>query len=95
MENATYQYSKKHVGDIIVAIDRHPAVRIDDLISYIDQHKSVGDNLILKVYRDGQMLDLRAKLTARPSPILFQTTRAAPPISPPSQSPPSQPPPLP
>jgi len=86
--STTDQYSKKHVGDIIVAIDGHPAVRIDDLISYIDQHKSVGDNLSLKVYREGQMLDLKAKLTARPSPSLFQITRAAPPISPPSQSPP-------
>jgi S1-C subfamily serine protease len=89
--STTDQYSKKHVGDIIVAIDGHPAVRIDDLISYIDQHKSVGDNLSLKVYREGQMLDLKAKLTARPSPSLFQITRAAPPISPPSQSPPPLP----
>ncbi|HZA06886.1 MAG TPA: trypsin-like peptidase domain-containing protein [Nitrososphaeraceae archaeon] len=65
------QYSKKHVGDIIVAIDGHPVVRIDDLISYIDQHKSVGDNITLTVYRNGHTLDLKATLTARPSLIPF------------------------
>jgi S1-C subfamily serine protease len=80
------QYSKKHVGDIIVAIDGHPVVRIDDLISYIDQHKSVGDNLTLTVYRNGHTLDLKATLTARPSLIPFLTIKSAPtqpPIRPP------------
>jgi S1-C subfamily serine protease len=80
------QYSKKHVGDIIVAIDGHPVVRIDDLISYIDQHKSVGDNITLTVYRNGHTLDLKATLTARPSLILFLPIKSAPtqpPIPPP------------
>ena len=80
------QYSKKHVGDIIVAIDGHPVVRIDDLISYIDQHKSVGDNLTLTVYRNGHTLDLKATLTARPSLIPFLPIKSAPtqpPIPPP------------
>jgi S1-C subfamily serine protease len=80
------QYSKKHVGDIIVAIDGHPVVRIDDLISYIDQHKSVGDNITLTVYRNGHTLDLKATLTARPSLIPFLPIKSAPtqpPIPPP------------
>jgi S1-C subfamily serine protease len=80
------QYSKKHVGDIIVAIDGHPVVRIDDLISYIDQHKSVGDNITLTVYRNGHTLDLKATLTARPSLIPFLPIKSSPtqpPIPPP------------
>jgi S1-C subfamily serine protease len=48
--STTDQYSKKHVGDIIIAVDGHKVVRIDDLGSYIDQHKSVGDNITLTVF---------------------------------------------
>ena len=95
----TDQYSKKHVGDIIVAVDKHPVKKIDDMISYIDQRKSVGDNLTLTVYRNGHTLDLKPILTARPSPLPFLPTRVAPPVvppTPPSPSPrPSPPPPLP
>jgi S1-C subfamily serine protease len=76
------QYSKKHVGDIITAIDGHPVVRIDDLISYIDQHKSVGDNITLTIYRNGHTLDLKATLTARPSLLTFLPIKSAPAQSP-------------
>src|SRR5690242_14224246 len=88
--STTDQYSKKHIGDIITAVDRHPIDRSDDLISYIDQHKSVGDNVILTVYRNGHTLDLKAILTARPSPLPFMPTQSAPS---PSPSPPSAKPP--
>ena len=76
--STTDQYSLKHGGDIITAIDGHPIVKSDDLISYIDQHKSVGDNITLTVYRNGHTLDLKATLTARPSPIPFLTIKSAP-----------------
>jgi S1-C subfamily serine protease len=88
--STTDQYSKKHIGDIITAVDRHPIDRSDDLISYIDQHKSVGDNVILTVYRNGHTLDLKTILTARPSPLPFMPTQSAPS---PSPSPPSAKPP--
>ena len=88
----TDQYSKKHTGDIITAVDRHPIVRSDDLISYIDQHKSVGDSVTLTVYRNGHTVDLKTILTARPSPFPFLPIRSAP--SPlPSPPPPSAKPP--
>jgi len=87
------QYSKKHAGDVIIGIDGRSIVRIDDLISYIDQHKSVGDNITLTVYRNGHALDLKATLTSRPSPIPFLT---APSISPsPIPHPPARPAPIP
>ncbi len=74
------QYSKKHLGDIIITADGHNITKSDDLVNYIDQHKSVGDNLTLTVYRNGHAIDLKATLTARPSLLPFLTTRSAPPF---------------
>jgi S1-C subfamily serine protease len=54
-------------GDIITAIDGHPVKRIDDLISYIEEHKLVGDNIVLTVNRNGQTTDLTATLQTRPT----------------------------
>ena len=76
------QYSKKHVGDIITAVDGHKLSGIDDLASYIDQHKVVGDNITLTVYRHGHKIILNAVLTTRP-----QLTRLMPTPSPPSSGP--------
>ena len=41
--STTDQYAKKHPGDIIIGVDGHSITKIDDMISYIDQHKSAGD----------------------------------------------------
>jgi S1-C subfamily serine protease len=60
------KYSKTHWGDIITAIDGHHLVRIEDLISYIEEHKSVGNQLTLTAYREGQMFNLTTTLSARP-----------------------------
>ena len=45
------------VGDIITGIDGHPVRSIDDLINYIDSHKSIGDNVGLTVNRQGQIMN--------------------------------------
>jgi S1-C subfamily serine protease len=87
------QYGKKHPGDIIVGIDGHNITRIDDLISYIDQHRFAGDNITLTVDRNGHAIDLKATLTARPSPLPFLVARSAPPS--PIPGPPRQPPSIP
>ena len=79
MEDTTDQYSKKHVGDIIIAVDGRKLVRIDDLGSYIDQHKSVDDNISLTVYRNGHVIDLKTTLAARPTPLPSLVTRSTPP----------------
>jgi S1-C subfamily serine protease len=60
------KYAKTHWGDIITAIDGHHLVRIEDLVSYIEEHKSVGNHLTLTVYREGQMFNLTTTLSARP-----------------------------
>ena len=59
------KYAKTHWGDIITAIDGHQLVRIEDLISYIEEHKSVGNHLTLTVYREGQVFNLTTTLSAR------------------------------
>jgi S1-C subfamily serine protease len=56
----------KTVGDIITGIDGHPVRGIDDLINYIDSHKSIGDNVVLTVNRHGQIMNLNLVLQGRP-----------------------------
>ena len=73
------QYLRKHLGDVIIAVDGHNITKHDDLINYIGQHKIAGNSITLTVYRNGHAIDLKATLTARPSLIPFLTTRSAPP----------------
>jgi S1-C subfamily serine protease len=61
------KYGKTHWSDIITAVDGHPIIRNEDLISYIENHKSVGDSIRLNVYRNGQIIKLDASLVARPT----------------------------
>jgi len=89
--STTDEYSKKHVGDIITAVDGHKVARIDDLASYIDQHKSVGDNITLTVYRNGHEANLKTILTARPSLLPLLITPSAPPSPIPHPQPPTIP----
>jgi S1-C subfamily serine protease len=53
-------------GDIITAVDGHQVKRMEDIISYIEEQKSVGDKVAITVNRGGQSLDLTATLQARP-----------------------------
>jgi S1-C subfamily serine protease len=69
------QYSRKHLGDIILAVDRKP-LGVESLLQYIDQHKSVGEKITLTVYRDGRTVDLNATLTTRDSSIASLTREA-------------------
>lgn len=55
------------VGDIIIRADGHPLRSIDDLINYIDTHKSVGDNVMLAVNRHGQIMNVNVVLGTRPA----------------------------
>jgi S1-C subfamily serine protease len=60
----------QQIGDIIIGIDGHPVKSIDDLISYIDLHKLVGDSVMLSVNRHGQTMNLNLGLQARPPSLL-------------------------
>jgi S1-C subfamily serine protease len=57
------------VGDIITGIDGHSLKSIDDLINYIDLHKTIGDNVGLTVNRHGQIMNLNLVLQERPPSI--------------------------
>ncbi len=54
-------------GDLIVAIDGHPVVQYDDLISYLITHKSPGDTIVLTVLRGDQKQDITLTLGKRPT----------------------------
>ena len=54
------------MGDVITGVDGHPLKSVDDLINYIDSHKSIGDNVVLTVNRHGQIMNLNLVLQARP-----------------------------
>ena len=73
------QYSKKHLGDIIIAVDGRNITKSDDDINYIAEHKIAGDNITLTVYRDGHPMNVKVTLSARPSLLPFLTTRSVPP----------------
>ena len=62
------------VGDIITGIDGRHLRSIDDLISYIDSHKSIGNKVVLTVNRHGQIMNLNLVLQARPPPVQNATS---------------------
>lgn len=53
-------------GDIIIAIDGNPVRKIDDILSYLEREKLVGDAISLTVIRDGMVEDKNTTLQARP-----------------------------
>jgi S1-C subfamily serine protease len=64
--NQNNSSNTQKVGDIITGIDGRHLRSIDDLISYIDSHKTIGDKVVLTVNRYGQMMNLNLVLQARP-----------------------------
>jgi len=68
IKEAVYNADKELRGaDIIIQLDGKEIRDIDDLILYLAQNKSVGDNVTLKINRDGKTVDISAELGARPS----------------------------
>jgi S1-C subfamily serine protease len=57
--SVTNEYGEIIGGDIITAIDGIPVTRFEDLLAYIQEHKSVGDDISFTVYRSGQFLEPR------------------------------------
>jgi S1-C subfamily serine protease len=73
--STTDQYGKVHGGDIIVKVDGRPVIRMENLVTYLDERRSVNDTVTLSVYRNGHILDLRTVLQPRPSPIPYLQTQ--------------------
>ncbi len=53
-------------GDVITAIDGTPVTSFDDLLIYIALQTKPNQEVILTVWRDGQMLEIPLTLEARP-----------------------------
>ncbi|MFN2106529.1 MAG: PDZ domain-containing protein, partial [Candidatus Promineifilaceae bacterium] len=53
-------------GDVITAVNEQPVQRIDDLIAYLYRNGQVGNDLSIKILRDGSEQTLTVTLQARP-----------------------------
>jgi S1-C subfamily serine protease len=71
--SVTNQYGERLGGDIITAVDGNPVIRMEDLISYLETEKSVGQNMTLTVYKDGKTIDKIITIGQRPHPTPYLT----------------------
>jgi S1-C subfamily serine protease len=69
----TNQYGERLGGDIITAVDGKPVIRMEDLISHLETEKSIGQNMTLTIYRDGNTLDKQITVGQRPSALPYLT----------------------
>ena len=53
-------------GDIILSIDGKTVRKISDILVHLQREKSIGDEMILSVNRNGEMLELTMVLEERP-----------------------------
>jgi S1-C subfamily serine protease len=58
----TNKYGERQSGDVITALDGNSIVDIEGLLSYVQEYKTIGENTIFTVYRDGEYLNLNAPL---------------------------------
>ncbi len=54
-------------GDIILAVDGKEVRKIDDILVHLQRAKSVGDEMILEILRDGRTTNVTITLDARPN----------------------------
>ena len=57
----------KFGGDIIIRVDNSPVQKLEDLLNYLQDNKSAGDKMILKISREGKAMDVTLVLQERPS----------------------------
>ena len=53
-------------GDVILEVDDRPVRQLQDILLYLQREKEVGDDLKLTVFRDGQIQQINATLSATP-----------------------------
>jgi 2-alkenal reductase len=54
-------------GDIVTAIDGQPVNSFDDMLVYVALQTSPGQEVVLTVLRDGELMDITLELEPRPS----------------------------
>jgi S1-C subfamily serine protease len=58
----TNKYGERQSGDVITALDGNSIVDIEGLLSYVQENKTIGEDIVFTVYRDGEYLNLSAPL---------------------------------
>ncbi|MCL4559438.1 MAG: trypsin-like peptidase domain-containing protein [Chloroflexi bacterium] len=53
-------------GDLIIAVDKHPVRLFGDLLSYLMNYKSPGDQIVLTIIRNNQQKEVTLTLGKRP-----------------------------
>jgi S1-C subfamily serine protease len=56
-------------GDVIIAIDDKEVRKIDDILTYLEREKKVGDTVKLKILRNNQLMDVDIVLGPRASEV--------------------------
>ena len=56
----------KFGGDIILGVDNSPVKKLEDLLNYLQDNKSAGDKMVLKISREGKLIDVTLVLQERP-----------------------------
>ncbi|HEX5358490.1 MAG TPA: trypsin-like peptidase domain-containing protein [Candidatus Nitrosotalea sp.] len=56
----------KFGGDIIIGIDNTKVTKLEDLLNYLQDYKSVGDTMIMHIVRDNKTIDVTLTLQERP-----------------------------
>ncbi len=54
-------------GDIILSVDGKQVRKIDDILIYLQRAKSVGDEMVLEILRDGKTTNITITLEERPN----------------------------
>jgi serine protease Do len=72
LQKGTITYNQRgeiidSTGDIIVAIDNNEVRKIDDILTYLEREKKVGDTVKLKIMRNNQLEDVDIVLGPRVS----------------------------
>ena len=54
-------------GDIILSVDGIEVRQIDDILIHLQRAKSVGDEMVLEILRDGRTTNITITLQERPN----------------------------
>lgn len=54
-------------GDVVLAVDSKTVRKIDDILIHLQREKTVGDQMILQILRDGKVSDVIITLNERPA----------------------------
>jgi S1-C subfamily serine protease len=57
----------KFGGDIIIQVDNNPVKKLEDLLNYLQDNKSVGDKMVVEIIRSDKPMQVTLVLQERPS----------------------------